>query len=37
MVMSLFVGKAIFIVFTVLAIVVLIKIGTLLFVQRDKE
>jgi hypothetical protein len=35
--MSLFVGKAIFIVCTVLAIVVLIKIGTLLLVQRDKE
>jgi hypothetical protein len=35
--MSLFVGKAIFIICIVLAIVVLFKIGTLLFVQRNKE
>jgi len=35
--MSLLVGKAIFIICIVLAIVVLIKIGTLLLVQRTKQ
>jgi hypothetical protein len=35
--MSLFVGKAIFIVCAVLAIIVLYKIGALLFVQRNKQ
>jgi hypothetical protein len=36
MVMELFVGKAIFIVCTVLAILVLYKVGTLLLVLRKK-
>jgi hypothetical protein len=35
--MSLFIGKAVFIVCALLAIVVLYKIGTLLFAQRDKQ
>jgi hypothetical protein len=35
--MSLFFGKAIFIICIVLAIIVLFKIGTLLFAGRTKE